>query len=237
MKTCKHCEKEVYAKGVCKKHYEQIRRKGFIYETNWARRSPACTVEGCENLQKAKGYCDRHYQQIRDFGEIKGDPSKTKFSPNEIVTKRNTGVIVLRGENTEETGRAIIDRADIENVKGKKWHLTTVGYAATDGGKTKLANYLLGVKTDKKTVIDHINRNKLDNRRKNLRTCTKGINAINSKLRVDNTSGYRGVSWDKSKGNWFAHIGVNGENVYIGRYKTKIEAIRAYREARKKYYP
>lgn len=236
MKTCKYCEKEIYAKGVCKKHYEQIRRKGIVYETNWEKQPSVCMVAGCPNIPKAKGFCDRHYQQVRDFGEVKGDPTRTKFSPNEIITKRNTGIIVLRGENAEETGRAIIDRADIERVKDKKWHLTTVGYAATDGGKTRLTNYLLGVKTSKEIVIDHINRNKLDNRRKNLRICTKGINALNSKLRSDNTSGYRGVSWDKSKGKWFAHIGVNGENTYIGRYKTKIEAIRAYREARKKYY-
>lgn len=75
--------------------------------------------------------------------------------------------------------------------------------------------------------IDHINKNKSDNRISNLREVSPAQNARNMKRYSTNTSGVVGVSWDGSKGLWSARIGVDGKTKNIGRFKTKMEAEKA----------
>jgi len=78
----------------------------------------------------------------------------------------------------------------------------------------------------KGSIVDHINQNKLDNRRGNLRICGKSENAANSRLRRDNTSGYRGIFFERRR--WRAGIHFKGHFVVIGRYDTREEAALAY---------
>ena len=56
------------------------------------------------------------------------------------------------------------------------------------------------------------------------------------KLCSDNTSGVTGVSWDKSKNNWIAHIQSNNKSIYIGRYSDFDEAVKMRKEAEKIYF-
>lgn len=72
--------------------------------------------------------------------------------------------------------------------------------------------------------IDHINGNRADNRIENLRLATRAQNQANAKLRKDNTSGYKGVSFHKKHGKWSANISVNGKVVWLGVYDTPEEA-------------
>jgi hypothetical protein len=74
--------------------------------------------------------------------------------------------------------------------------------------------------------IDH--RNKLDNRRSNLRRATKQQQKGNEGLRRDNISGFRGVSRYKSTGKWRSQICINGKVTHLGLFLTKIEAAKAY---------
>ena len=76
--------------------------------------------------------------------------------------------------------------------------------------------------------VDHINGNPLDNRKSNLRICTIAENLRNKGAGKNNTSGYKGVSWVKRNKRWLAQIKHNGKQVYIGHYKNKEEAARAY---------
>ena len=85
------------------------------------------------------------------------------------------------------------------------------------------------LKAPKGSLCDHINGNGLDNRRKNLRFCTKSENAINSKIRIDNKTGYRGISWDKDRSKWSVRSRVNGKYIFLGRFLNK-------ENAQKKYY-
>lgn len=78
-------------------------------------------------------------------------------------------------------------------------------------------------------VVDHINGDKLDNRKANLRVCTIGDNTRHQlRRRSDNTSGYRGVKKGKTPGTWDAEITINYKVVYLGRYRSKHDAARAY---------
>jgi len=76
--------------------------------------------------------------------------------------------------------------------------------------------------------IDHINRNKLDNRLENLRECSKTQNCVNSLVRSDNPYGLKGVTFHKSSGKYAAQSFYNGKRVHIGLFNTPEEAGIAY---------
>lgn len=82
-----------------------------------------------------------------------------------------------------------------------------------------------------KYVVDHINRNPSDNRWANLRECTYSENSANTRLKSDNTSGFRGVTWHKQSGKWLARIYKNGVQKSLGLYATKSVAAEAYGKA------
>lgn len=84
--------------------------------------------------------------------------------------------------------------------------------------------------------VDHTNMNPLDNRRENLRLATRSQNLANTKTRSNNTSGFKGVYFDKTKQKWRAIITVNKEIKRLGRFDTPEEAHAAYCEAAKHYY-
>lgn len=84
--------------------------------------------------------------------------------------------------------------------------------------------------------IDHINRDKADNRIANLRLATNSQNHINKGLQKNNTSGFKGVVWEPSLGKWRARIKVNGRNKYLGVFASKEDAAGARRDAERRYF-
>lgn len=83
--------------------------------------------------------------------------------------------------------------------------------------------------------IDHIDRNKENNRFKNLRIVSRQCNARNSDISSLNTSGVKGVSFYKNTGMWCARIMVNYKRKSLGHYLKKDDAVKARWEAEKKY--
>ena len=80
-----------------------------------------------------------------------------------------------------------------------------------------------------KNDIDHINRSCADNRILNLRDVTKSKNQHNSKMRINNTSGIKGVSFQKRSQKWRAVIDKDGEQIWLGEFIDKQSAIEARR--------
>ena len=68
--------------------------------------------------------------------------------------------------------------------------------------------------------VDHINGDGLDNRRSNLRLATRSQNKCNTGLRSDNTSGYKGVCFDKNRGKWIAYAYLHGKGYRFGQFDT-----------------
>lgn len=79
-------------------------------------------------------------------------------------------------------------------------------------------------------LIDHKDRNPSNNRVENLRESDKIHNSHNSKIQVNNTSGYKGVSWDKRKGKWCARAKSNGRYMFLGYHASAQEASAAYED-------
>ncbi len=86
------------------------------------------------------------------------------------------------------------------------------------------------------TGIDHINLIRHDNRFFNLRECTQAGNTANIMAPVTNTSGVKGVTWNKARKKWTAQITSEGIRYYLGIFSDKEDAIKAIQEARIKYH-
>ena len=92
------------------------------------------------------------------------------------------------------------------------------------------------IKVKKNQMLDHINRNTLDNRKNNLRICNKAQNAMNCKIHKHNTSGYKGVSWFRTSKKWRAYIVISNKQKHLGLFKTKKDAAIAYNTSAKKLF-
>lgn len=128
----------------------------------------------------------------------------------------------------------LIDTDMIEYVGRMKWFVQPdkQRVMSTESHIT-LHRYLLGSKCES---IDHINRNRLDNRMSNLRACTTMQNNMNRGRFKSNTSGYKGVTFDKSKGKYKASIGLGYKRIHIGYYCTAEEAGEAYKRRANELY-
>lgn len=84
--------------------------------------------------------------------------------------------------------------------------------------------------------IDHINGDPTDNRIENLREATQSKNMMNAKLFNTNTSGVKGVSFDKRTKTWAAYVWKNYARIWLGRFPTLEQAKQAVTEARVKYH-
>ena len=87
---------------------------------------------------------------------------------------------------------------------------------------------LLGLIHKEPYVVDHINGNRCDNRRCNLRICSQADNNCNVHGRKDNASGYKGVSIKTGTNFWVSQIQVNGKKYFGGHHKCPEDAARAY---------
>ena len=149
-------------------------------------------------------------------------------------------------DKTKIRGYALVDDEDYEQLNQYNW------FAAGDGSGMVYAMRHVSVSEDipyrditmhrsilgkkKGLEVDHINRDGLDNRRENLRLCTRSQNSMNQGLRKNSLSGYRGVSYHQKRKRWIARIRVDGKHVRSASFKTAEEAARAYDEFAKKYH-
>ena len=132
---------------------------------------------------------------------------------------------------------ALVDDEDFEVLSKHKWHFDGMYARRHDyptGERIRLHRAILEPKFNEE--IDHINRNKLDNRRSNLRIVDASQNRMNRPLQSNNKSGFRGVSWLVSRKRWVARIKFYNKIKVLKYTKDKTEAARIYNEAALKYH-
>ena len=138
---------------------------------------------------------------------------------------------------------AVSDR-DYAYVRQFKWSLHSKGYAhrtaVGSNGRPHciLLHRVVAARAGRNTSwqIDHIDQNKLNCQRGNLRQATNSQNLANRGRQRNNTSGCKGVTWDKAKRRWVATIQVAGKQIFLGRFTAKREAYKAYCAAVRKYF-
>lgn len=134
---------------------------------------------------------------------------------------------------------AEVDDENYENLNKYTWRCKVgkdTSYARTViKGKTFYMHQLI-LPYKGGFIIDHKDRNGLNNQRENLRYATNSQNQANIKLSSSNTSGYKGVSWNKRMGKWRVQIRFNLQNIYLGYFNNKEEAAAAYNLAALKYF-
>jgi hypothetical protein len=124
----------------------------------------------------------------------------------------------------------IVDDADYPELIRYKWHLGCGGrYACrnvkTESGWKPVPLHVLLMNPPSGSEVDHRNRNKLDCRRKNLRTTTRSVNQRNKGLQRNNKTGYVGVY--KSGSKFVGNYKRNGKTIYVGTFTTARQAARA----------
>lgn len=139
----------------------------------------------------------------------------------------------------------IVDDCDYEFLMQWKWYYhksrsEEQGYVAHRINKTKIIwmHRVILERMGHKDFVksDHINRNKLNNRRCNLRPATSHQSSCNRNKRRDNTSGYIGVTWCKRYKKWYAYINRNRKHIHLGYYDDPKEAAKVYNKAALKYH-
>lgn len=135
---------------------------------------------------------------------------------------------------TCSTKTMICDEEDWERWKSFTWQ-ESGGYARTRilGKHTRF--HRLVVNAPKGMEIDHINRNKLDNRKSNLRIVSHKANMLNRGKTRKSTTGIAGVYQKKGDTKYFAQIKVNEERLYLGKFESIEEAKKARLNAEKEY--
>lgn len=178
--------------------------------------------------------CNRHQMQMSSHGKIT-DPSRY-LKRNEIIVKGEYSELLVIKKSEKYV--VLIDIDDIEMALLYKWYITSHGYVANKNRDKiiYLHHLIMGINGKKGSVyIDHIDRNKLNNRKSNLRISTNQQNSFNKGIARSNT-GIIGVSFNKNRAKYESKIKVDYETFNLGRYGDLYSAIKARLEAEKAFF-
>jgi hypothetical protein len=131
----------------------------------------------------------------------------------------------------------LFNEEDRELFESRSWYVSSHGYLVNKSkrhGAVYFHRLVMG--NPDGMLVDHVNRNTLDNRRENLRVCTKAENQRNHKRNNRNSSGYSGVYFHNRNKNWCAQITYNYATKHLGSFISAEEAAKAYDVAAKKLH-
>lgn len=194
----------------------------ILYNNLTRKNNPTQT---CGNFE-----CEYHHKLIAE--------SKKQYNSYNLEQEYGIGY-TLKGEEF------YFDLEDYDLIKDYCWYIDNDGYLRTNvykghNKRTSILMHSLIMNTIDNLfyVPDHIHgrESRNDNRKCNLRIADNTQNAINQQLRKDNTSGYKGINWDKRSNKWVVRIQTRYKRIYIGRYNTLEKAVEARKNAELTYH-
>ncbi len=201
------------------------------------RRMFECLCLGCHKTTKLfdKGYFIK--APMNKSCGCQSNPLKnkrrTQSSFNEFIEENDYVRVFDANKNS-----FIVDKECVELLKERYWAINKRNEVVSKSnviGNIKLHRFLMNIENSK-LVVDHINGDKKDNRLCNLRVVTTMQNSWNINPNSNNSSGRRGVYWNKSSKKWEVDIKCNGIKHRLGKYKDLNEAIKVREDAEIKYY-
>ena len=178
---------------------------------------------GCEHLKNA-------IRSGKLTGKINGKKNK-KFNSYDLSGEYGIGY-------TSKNEKFYFDLEDYDKIKNYCWHINNNGYVVnkTEEGITLMHRLVMGLKKGDHREVDHIYHKTNDNRKDQLRIVSSSENNMNKSIPSNNTSGYKGVYYDKRYGNWYAEIGVYNRKFRLGFFDDKNEAVKVRKQAEEKYF-
>jgi hypothetical protein len=139
--------------------------------------------------------------------------------------------------------KAMVDDEDFDELSKCKWRSDRCGYARRhqtleDGRRITqhMHRMIMGLQYGDKRYVDHIDGNRLNNQRSNLRLCSFAQNMMNKGISPKNTTGLKGVARTKSGKRWRSFIHISQKQVYLGTFDSREEAHAAYCRAAKELH-
>lgn len=126
---------------------------------------------------------------------------------------------------------AIVNDEDFKELNTRRWYLSNKGYPTRKDNRSGISHsiamhrVILCAKAGE--CVDHVNHNRLDNRKSNLRICTQSQNQMN-KTKLKGTSKHKGVYWNKTEKKWYARIKFNWRQYHLGTFTNEDDAGLAY---------
>jgi len=187
---------------------------------------------GPKHHEFRNGMCPKHYEQTRRFGRTLDTNPRSVYDDNEIRILDGYAEIDTYNGKGEVLETFKLDIEDVPLLKGHKWRTVykgkhkspylLTGHGGTQGsGQIYFHRLVMGMPD---CEIDHININSRDNRKENLRMSYRTQQAANTRLRVDNTQGIKGVYFIQRDNGYRAEIQCGKTHVYSPKYHTKAEA-------------
>jgi len=180
---------------------------------NYGRDNPFPVGPVCSNHPESPG----RLREVAPGGICRNYRPRPAAPPEETVRR-----IMMSGGQF-----VLVDAADYEWLSQYNWTMCG-GYAVRRENGRLIYLHREIVHAPKGMVVDHIDGNKQNDCRSNLRICTRRQNLQNQPKRIGATSRFKGVFYDKRRGKWYAQIQFEGEPFRIGYFKEEIEAARVY---------
>ena len=199
----------------------------------------ACSVCGSAKFvqvwKRRRMLCGKHRHQMIRWGH-----TESLSRGNEIRIDKDVAFVQLRnrragGRRRRVIAQALVDASMVPKIRQLTWCLGNHGYAITGPrkGTRQLHRFIFGKRNK---LVDHINGNRLDNRRCNIRLVTAQQSAYNRNVQSNNKLGVMGVCFNKEKRRFDAEIKFAGKKIRLGHFKTFEEAKSARRSAEEKYF-
>ena len=196
-----------------------------------------CSVCGVSSeikrVVKNKAYgdylCEKHRDQYKNYGKFLDTSPRGVFDPNEIRKYEDHAEIDTYDSHGNVVSTFILDLEDVNKLENKKWRTVfklNKPYLFTGNQKSeRIYFHRLIMNPSEEQQVDHISGNTLDNRKSNLRLVSIQENMCNLKKKKNNTSGVRGISFDKRKNRWTVDFTYKKQRYYMKTFELIEEAV------------